>query len=193
MSTDQMIPRGGKFAVIDLETTGFSHAHDCVIEVAAVKISRGRIGPVFHTLIYTDTIPWYASRVHGIYAHMVQDAPSLAEVRPLFQEFVRDHVLVGHNIVSFDLRFLCHAFGVAADRPVIDTLRWSRQLFPHERSHCLERAAERFGITSSRFHRAREDALVTARLFLAMRDHRATLSRSGGKKEVKQWRSGRKN
>ncbi|MFH1460084.1 MAG: 3'-5' exonuclease [Candidatus Omnitrophota bacterium] len=154
------------FAVIDLETTGFSALHDSVIEVAAVKVKAGKIEDKFESLIYTDFVPYYATRVHGINVDMLMDAPTLNTVRNQFCEFVKDCVLVGHNIKSFDLPFLCNDFDVNANAYCVDTLLMSRNLFSCERSHKLEKVAKRLGIKNHNYHRALDDALVTAKVFL---------------------------
>lgn len=154
------------FAVVDLETTGFSSDRDSVIEVAAVKLKNGRIKDKFQSLIYTDYIPYHATRVNGIDVHMVSDAPSLNTVRSQFCEFTKGCVLVGHNIKSFDLPFLVNAFDLAQGTCCVDTLKISRSLFSCQRSHKLEAVARRLGIDSIKYHRALDDAMVTAYVFM---------------------------
>ena len=154
------------FAVVDLETTGFSSLRDRVVEVAAIKVRNGRIKEEFQSLIYTDYIPYYATRVHGIDIDMVADAPSLNTVRNKFRDFTHGCILVGHNIKSFDLPFLVNAFDVDEDACCVDTLKISRCLFSSHRSHKLEVVARRLGISNKKYHRALDDAMVTARVFL---------------------------
>ncbi len=154
------------FAVVDLETTGFSSDRDSVVEVAAIKLKNGRIKDQFQSLIYTDYIPYHATRVHGIDIDMVSDAPSLNTVRNNFREFTKGCVLVGHNIKSFDLPFLVNAFDVEEGSCCVDTLKLSRYLFSSHRSHKLEAVARRLGINSEKYHRALDDAMVTAQVFL---------------------------
>ena len=154
------------FAVVDLETTGFSSERDCVIEVAVVKVKNGRIQDEFQSLIYTDYIPYHATRVHGIDIDMVADSPSLNTVRNNFREFTQGCVFVGHNIKSFDLPFLVNAFDVEEGSCCVDTLKISRNLFSHERTHKLEAVARRMGIANKRYHRALDDATVTAEIFI---------------------------
>ena len=142
------------FAVVDLETTGFSSERDCVIEVAAIKVKNGRIKEKFQSLIYTDYIPYYATRVHGIEIDMVCDAPSLNTVRNNFREFTQGCVFVGHNIKSFDMPFLVNAFDVEEGVCCVDTLKISRCLVSCQHSHKLEAVARRVGISSRKYHRA---------------------------------------
>ena len=154
------------FAVVDLETTGFSSERDWVVEVAAVKVKNGRIKDKFQSLIYTDYIPYHATRVHSIDIDMVSDAPSLNTVRNNFREFTQGCVFVGHNIKSFDMPFLVDAFDVQEGTCCVDTLKMSRCLFSHQQSHKLEAVAKRLGISSVKYHRALDDAMVTAQIFL---------------------------
>jgi DNA polymerase III epsilon subunit family exonuclease len=154
------------FAVVDLETTGFCSERDCVIEIAAVRIKQGKIKDHYQSLIYTDYIPYHATRVHGIDAEMVEDAPSLNTVRNDFKDFVKGCVLVGHNIKSFDMPFLQNEFDIDEDYFCVDTLKLSRFLFAHERRHKLSIVAQRLGIESERYHRALDDTIVTANVFL---------------------------
>lgn len=155
-----------EFAVVDLETTGFSSKYDSIIEVAAVKVKNGKIKEEFQSLIYTSFIPYYATRVHGIDIDMLQDAPCLNTVRNNFLKFIQNCVLVGHNIKAFDMPFLSDVFDISGDQFCVDTLMLSRMLFAHERTHKLTAVAQRLGIKSSRYHRALDDALVTANVFL---------------------------
>ncbi|MBU1085996.1 MAG: 3'-5' exonuclease [Candidatus Omnitrophica bacterium] len=154
------------FAVVDLETTGFCSQRDCVIEVAAVKIKSGNIKEHYQSLIYAEYIPYQATRVHGIDLQMVADAPSLNTVRNDFREFIQGCVLVGHNIKSFDMPFLCNAFNIEENAFCVDTLKLSRLLFAKERTHKLSVVAQRLGIKNDRYHRALDDTLVTANVFL---------------------------
>ena len=156
------------FAVVDLETTGLCRKNDCVIEVAAVKIIKGKIAGHFQSLIYTDYVPYAASRVHGIDADMLADAPSLSSVKKEFINFINGCVLVGHNIKSFDMPFLQNSFGISEKAACVDTLKLSRIVFAEERSHRLSIVAERLGIKSLRYHRALDDTMTTAKVFLKL-------------------------
>jgi len=154
-----------EFAAVDLETTGFSSSYDRVIEIAAVKIKNNKIDQKFQSLIFTNYIPYQATRIHGIDVDMLEGAPNLDEVKFKFQKFVRGCVLIGHNIKSFDMPFLRNFFEVS-DSACVDTLRISRMLFSFKKSHKLSSVAERMGIKSRSYHRAMNDALATARVFL---------------------------
>ena len=158
------------FVVVDLETTGFSSDNDSVVEVAGVKIKNGKISEKFQSLIYAEYIPFYATRVHGIDNDMVRDAPELELVRGKFCKFTQNCVFVGHNIVAFDKPFLCENFNIDTNTLFVDTLKISRQIFSSCRGHKLPLVAERLGIKNNGYHRALNDAMVTAKVFLKMVD-----------------------
>ena len=156
------------FAVVDIETTGFSPQNDSVLEVAAVKVRNGKISEKFQSLVYAGFIPYHATRIHGIDIDMVSDAPSREEVSARFSGFVENCVLIGHNIDAFDMPFLCAAFNFSSGRPCVDTLKISRRMFPLQKTHRLSALAERLGVTGGNYHRALDDALVTAKIFLEL-------------------------
>ena len=99
------------YVLYDLETTGISANYDEVIEISAVKVRGGKIIDEFSTLVNPGrTIPYGASAVNHIYDEMVSDAPEFEEVLPLFLAFIGNDILVGHNIASFDMKFLYRDF-----------------------------------------------------------------------------------
>lgn len=152
------------FAVVDVETTGLSCQSDKIIEIAAVKVSDGRIVDLFESLVFADYIPFRATMVHGIDSYMLRDAPRLEAVKDRFAKFTEGCVLAGHNIRRFDMHFLRREFGVSADALCVDTINISKMLFPCERYHNLDAIAARMSFRNSNHHRAAGDALVTAQI-----------------------------
>jgi len=161
--------------VIDLETTGLSpFKGDRVIEIGALAIERGEVLSSFHTLVNVrKKIPWHASKVHGITDDMLIGQPSPENVYPAFFEFISDSLLVAHN-ARFDLSFLRHEFGrfgmSFANRSAC-TLQLARRRFPLLPNHCLTTVALHvLGCLPDdcRQHRALDDALLTARVWMAM-------------------------
>ena len=154
------------FVVVDLETTGFSSRKDSVVEIGAVKIINGDITDKYESLIHTKYIPYYATKAHGITTVMVKDAPLLTDVRKEFCKFAEDCVFVGHNIKRFDRPFLSKYFNISEFVPYVDTMDLSRALFPDQRIHRLSVVAERIGVQKRDYHRALNDAIVTAHIFI---------------------------
>lgn len=162
----------GDFVAVDIETTGPVPGHDSIIEIGAVRVSRGAIVGYFETLVRPEKpIPPAIVELTGITEDMVRDAPSVREAICAFRAFSRGAVLVAHNH-RFDMGFLDYESERTGcepiPRPVLDTLMLSRRLHPDERRHNLRDVSARYGTTAAPTHRALADALATAEVFASM-------------------------
>ena len=98
--------RTGRYAVVDVETTGFSPTGDGVVEVACVLVQDGRVERRWSSLVNPlRPIPWRATDVHGITDDDVAQAPTLAELEGELVALCAGATVVAHN-ASFDLSFL---------------------------------------------------------------------------------------
>ena len=155
------------FAAIDLETTGLSLSQDKIIEVSAVLYDEDGVEEgVLSTLIKPGIrIPPAASRVNRISDEMVRTSPTFAAVAPALADALRNRILVGHNVISFDARFLASEFAAAGlemtHHSVLDTLHLSRKAYPHLKSHKLAILCDLAGIENKTAHRAESDARAT--------------------------------
>ena len=155
------------FAAIDLETTGLSLSQDKIIEVSAVLYDEyGVEEGVLSTLIKPGIrIPPAASRVNRISDEMVRSSPTFAAVAPALADALRNRILVGHNVISFDARFLASEFAAAGlemtHHSVLDTLHLSRKAYPYLKSHKLSILCDLAGIENKMAHRAESDARAT--------------------------------
>lgn len=161
------------YVVFDLETTGTSCMTDSIIEISAVKVNHKEIIDTFSTLVNPQCrIPYYATRVNGITDEMVEDAPLLVEVLPQFLEFIDDYVLVGHNIQSFDLKFIYKAAQELLGREVandyLDTLYMARQCLTGLSHHKLTDLAQYFQIDIKGAHRALQDCMMNQQCYEKM-------------------------
>lgn len=150
------------YVVFDLETTGTNWQKDSIIEISALKASGGIVTDTFSTLVCPQCpIPYGATQVNGITDEMVADAPLLKEALPEFLEFAGGSVLVGHNIHTFDLRFLAKAAWELLEREIpndyLDTLYMARHCLPQLPHHRLTDLAQYFQIDTQGAHRALED------------------------------------
>ena len=158
------------YVLYDLETTGISANYDEVIEISAVKVRGGKIIDEFSTLVNPGrTIPYGASAVNHIYDEMVADAPEFEEVLPLFLAFIGNDILVGHNIASFDMKFLYRDFekymGVVLPNDFVDTLRLAKIVFPDWKHRRLGDLANYYGISTVGAHRALTDCKMNQKVF----------------------------
>ena len=94
---------------------------------------------------------------------MLIPAPPLKNIIPSFIEFIKDSILIGHN-VNFDINFLydaCESFGYILDNNFVDNMRIARKLFPEEKHHRLIDVINMLDVSIERSHRADDDVLAT--------------------------------
>jgi DNA polymerase-3 subunit epsilon len=164
--------RDTEYAIIDLETTGFSPKHHHrIIEVGVVRADwRGNVLFEYGTLVNPQRDVG-ATDVHGITAQDVADAPLFADVVGDVQNALRGAVVVAHNAL-FDLRFLCHEC-LQADAPLPDilslcTLSLARMVAPALPCRKLGVLCDHFGVPLEHAHCALDDARATATLLAVM-------------------------
>ena len=100
---------------------------------------------------------------------MLANAPTYEQAMPDFFKFCYGSVLVGHNIAGFDFKFVdyyCAKLGYMFERRLIDTIPLSQELL-FLSNYKLNTVADKFGITFNH-HRAVDDALVTAKIFIEL-------------------------
>ncbi|MGO1544048.1 MAG: exonuclease domain-containing protein [Gulosibacter sp.] len=122
------------FAVLDLETTGFSPSRgDRIVEVGVVLLDdQGGVEQEWTTLVNPQR-DIGATHVHGIRARDVVDAPVFGDIAPDLVELLAGRTLVAHN-QAFDVRFLRaefepHGHAMADDYAALCTMVWSRRTF----------------------------------------------------------------
>lgn len=158
------------YVVFDLETTGISPYNDEVVEISGIKVTDGTIVDEFSSLVNPGRpIPWAASSVNGITDDMVKDSPTFEEVFEQFLLWAGDFILVGHNIHSFDMKFLYRDaeryWNKTLDNDYVDTLTFARQVLPELSHHRLVDLAVHYGISPEGAHRALADCRMNQRVF----------------------------
>ena len=161
------------YVVFDLETTGVSAASDEIIEISGLKVVKGKVEEEFSTLVNPlRPIPYSASMVNGITDEMVAEAPTLEKVFPEFLEFAGNSVLIGHNIHTFDLKFLYRAagcfYGKTLDNDYIDTLILAKICLPQLAHRRLTDLAAYYHISAEGAHRALNDCYMNQQVFEAL-------------------------
>lgn len=110
---------------------GISRTFDEVVEISAVKVRSGQVVDEFSTLVNPGRhIPAGASQVNGITDQMVADCPLFSQVLQEFLNFTEGLTLVGHNIASFDMKFIWRDaekyYGELVPNDYVDTLKVAR-------------------------------------------------------------------
>lgn len=160
------------FLALDVETTGVSPLHDRVIEIGLALGRLYETPQVYARLVQTDRPIHPRSRqVHGIHEAMLEDAPWFHETVPEWESLLHQaQVVVGHNVLEFDMPFVNHERVRAGYGPIflpgVDTLRVARRLLPGLSRYSLRSVAEALQISVPQSHRAGWDALVTLRVWM---------------------------
>lgn len=165
-----------RHVAFDIETTGLRlWRNDRIIEIGAVAVIGENMAEEFHTFIDTDKrITKAAERIHAITKEMLIRQPKAKEALAAFQRFIGNSTLVAHN-TDFDIGFLGYEYsriGQGLPNCYICTLKLSRKLYPRLPDYRLETVAKHLGIevVEHRLHRALDDARLTARIWLKMKD-----------------------
>lgn len=166
-----------EIAVFDLETTGRVPSKDAIIQMAVVRVDSGAIANEWSTLVDPGEahrpIPEFIEGFTGIQDETLDGQPDLRSAMTGFDNFVDRRVVAGHNIKSFDLKFITRAEGntgidVQSDL-YIDTLRIMRKLHPDLDGKSLSESGEFYGIDfdPDSLHDALADTRLNAGVLLA--------------------------
>ena len=151
---------------LDLETTGFNPREDRVVQFALVGSDSDGSHLNLNSLVDPGcVIPSESSKVHGIFNDDVRGAGSFEEHVDSMSNLMDGAVIVGHNVLAFDWRFVemeCIRIGREAPVPlaIVDTLVLARS-FDVPGRHNLGMLCKRFGIGLERSHSADADAGAT--------------------------------
>lgn len=176
------------YCVIDIETTGLDSRYDEIIEISALKVRNNKIIDQYTNLvkpkqrIFDDDevdfciedgekvkyIDEFITELTGITNKMLENAPDISDVLPLFNDFIGDDILVGHNI-NFDINFLYDDNMEYLQKPLtndfIDTLRISRKILPELKHHRLDDLIKYFNKDARNEHRALNDCILTSDIY----------------------------
>ncbi|ART68315.1 ATP-dependent DNA helicase [Mycobacterium dioxanotrophicus] len=139
-------------AVLDIETTGLHRATDFITEIALVRLD-GRV--LADISVATPD-------------HDMRLAMPIADALAALTSALHDvDLLIGHNLLAFDLPFLKHAAKTAGMEhppfpPSADTLHLSLLVDVAMPNRQLADLTQRYGIANDEPHRALSDAVATA-------------------------------
>ncbi|MFV2065055.1 MAG: exonuclease domain-containing protein, partial [Chloroflexota bacterium] len=164
----EAIESGQSLVVVDTETTSTDARTGELVEIGAVRVTKGEVTDRFSTLV-KPTRGIVGKQIHGISNEDVAAAPSPADAARQLMDFIGDDNIVGHN-VGFDIGFIEAALGDGTrfePGSYYDTLVIARAAYPDLDTHKLRDLVEFFGLSVSTEHRALADAEATAALLLA--------------------------
>lgn len=160
--------------VVDTETTGLDPAKARVVEIGLVPLNGGKLdeaGALRRLVNPGEPIPPATTKIHHIDDAAVADAPAFAGVWPPLAGQLGDAVLIGHTL-GFDLAVLkreCERAGLTWRAPrTLDTRLLAQVVEPRLGGYTLEHLASWLNVTIADRHSAVGDAILTARIFLAL-------------------------
>jgi DNA polymerase III epsilon subunit-like protein len=149
----------------DLETTGFSHRRDHILEVGFIKVGKTwKDQETLHSLV-NPRVRVSAQRLRD-FGHTQAEldaSPTIKELKPQILDFMKGNRIVGYN-VQFDKRFLVHAGGEFACFDYVDMLNFIRKQGYEIPDYKLTTVARFFGINPSKAHTALGDAEMVVEL-----------------------------
>lgn len=152
-----------EYVMFDLETTGLDTENDSIVEIGAVRVRHHEVVSEFRTLVnpYCE-IPQRVIDLHGIDNDSVAGCPGIKQALEMFDAFIGDDILVGQNIINFDLPLIYRDSRECFDGKVFgndycDMLKLSREALPGLQSHSMKFLGEMFGCSKENPHRALQD------------------------------------
>ena len=161
------------YCVMDTETTGLNPFFgDRIVEVAIVPVYKNKIVEkwIYHSLVNPNVkIPALTQKIHGISNSEIEDAPCIENVISTIRAYAKTTIFVMHN-ANFDLSFIDFATKEIGKFPIdfryIDTLEMCQVIYGKKRS--LESLISEFKLGTKVPHRALQDALLTAKVFIKL-------------------------
>lgn len=158
------------YTVVDLETTGLNPQYDEIIEISAVRVRNKRIVAEYTSLVNPHKeLDFFIQNLTGISNEMVNSARDISQVMPEFLDFIGSDVLIGHNIISFDLAFIKKYSRI--NNTCLDTLWAARQVLNNSKGNKLEELCNKFGIKQDNAHRALSDCVSTHLVYQKLCDN----------------------
>ena len=166
-------PLTGEFCVFDTETTGLDPGVEYMTEIGGVIVRNGEVMEEFDTFVKPGKpITPKITEITGITNEMVADAPSEKEALEAFLKFAGGRILVGHNVHSFDMRFLRAAAkrsGISLENVTyIDTLTMAQTMYPGLHNYKQGTINKHLELPAYEAHRACEDSAALGRIFCVM-------------------------
>ncbi|MCY4523942.1 MAG: exonuclease domain-containing protein, partial [Halobacteriovoraceae bacterium] len=161
----------GRWAVIDLETTGLDPLRDSIIDIGFLQFEETKLINRYRSLVHlpssdTVSLSHFIQKLTGITPEMLKDAPSWQKVQKDIK-CLQGHTLLAHN-ASFEEAFLQKSFDeMNCSVRFEDSLVFLPLLFPHFPSFSLESFIQFFKIDTQEAHRGLEDSVDLLKVLIA--------------------------
>ena len=155
----------GRYAFIDIETTGLDPKTDAIIEIGVSIIEDDREVDSYQTLIDPGNrpVPLRVQRLTGIQPSDLRGGPALSQAIDELKRLVGSSACIAHN-ADFERTF----FHRAGFTPAVwmDSILCASLLVPHLGSMALESLLRASGLRHTESHRGLDDARDTFRVLL---------------------------
>jgi ATP-dependent DNA helicase DinG len=160
----------GKWAVIDIETTGINPMDDEIIDLGYWQFEGTGLQRKFTSLVRsTHPVSPFIQKLTGISQSMLKKAPIWSQVEPDLLELEK-HALIAHNS-AFEEKFLKKYFDKidrSAERESFhDSILYLALLFPSSSQLNLESFIQRFGFADKEEHRGEADSRDLLKVMVA--------------------------
>lgn len=163
----------GKWAVIDIETTGVDPNYDEIIDVGYLQFDGTKLVRTYESLVFSERpMSQFIQKLTGIQASQIKKAPAWREVSQNVQELYGHHLLA-HN-ADFEASFLdstfrpldAHRESFENSEQYVDTLYLLGLLAPWFSSLRLENFITEWKIAESEQHRGLADSVDLLKVML---------------------------
>ncbi len=171
--------------VFDTETTGLDVFHDDVVQIAAIRLHRGRQVDELNLFLQTDRPlpPMLGDVVNPLIEEYARhDHLPPAEALQRFADFARGCAIVGHN-TTYDYQIMEHNMRRHAPHlsmrqlwpTYFDTLKLARLLHPRQPSYKLRDLLQLLALEGQNSHLANDDIVATQSLLVHCYDRARSL------------------
>jgi len=161
-------PQKAMFSCLDFETNGLKASDSRVLEVAIVRVEKGKLRESWTTLINPgDGEGVGRADIHGIKKEWLADAPTFEDVAGDILALIQGTIVVAHN-AKFDMSFLeeeLERAGISTNK--MDFVTWDTMQLATSvgaKSKKLSDVAAAVGVKLKRAHQALDDATALAKI-----------------------------
>ncbi|WP_018119458.1 3'-5' exonuclease [Corynebacterium mastitidis] len=165
------------FAVVDVETTGFTPSSCRIVEIGVCILDRQfREVSRWETLVNPERKRVGGSDIHGLRVEDLVKAPTFAEIHDQLVDVLDNRVLIAHN-AKFDVGFLNaeakRAYAARGMKPkllitdIVDSLGLACEAV-EQGPYRLAALAQRFGVGGEKLHSAVGDAATVGKVLEQM-------------------------
>lgn len=170
------IIEGGRYAILDLETTGLSTKKDEPVQIAFALVDFG-ITKLrgYYTLKPSVPVKYGAMQKHGFSEANLAFSPSFTDIAEELYHLIGDRTVLGYGCKKFDVPILARMFRTTLAEwapEVLDVLLWDRHFRPGKGvSHKLVDAVIHWNVPRQAFHDAWHDCRMTWGVLGALATH----------------------